>query len=53
MILLLKVNMKSFGARKVLRIISKYIENVVIDAIINNNKEIVINSLDNKNNITI
>ncbi len=51
--IIIKSEYEEFGARKVLRIISKYIENVVIDAIINNNKEIVINSLDNKNNITI
>ena len=51
--IIIKSEYEEFGARKVLRIISKYIENVVIDAIINNSKEVVINSLDNKNNITI
>lgn len=44
---------EEFGARNVLRIISRYIESDVIDAIINNKKEIVIDELDNKNNIVI
>ena len=51
--IIIKSEYEEFGARRVLRIISKYIENAVIDAIINNSKEVVINSLDNKNNITI
>ncbi len=51
--IIIKSEYEEFGARKVLRIISKYIENVVIDAIINNKKEVVINLLDNKNNIVI
>ena len=51
--IVMKSEYEEFGARRILKIISKYIENVVIDSVISNNKVVVIDSLDNKNNITI
>ena len=51
--IVMKSEYEEFGARRISKIISKYIENVVIDSVISNNKVVVIDSLDNKNNITI
>ena len=47
-----KCNFYEFGARRVDKIISKYIENVIIDGIINGSSEVYINSIYNKKNIT-
>ena len=47
-----KCNFYEFGARRVDKIISKYIENVIIDGIISGSSEVYINSIYNKKNIT-
>ena len=47
-----KCNFYEFGARRVDKIISKYIENVIIDGVINSCSEVYINSIYNKKNIT-
>ena len=47
-----KCNFYEFGARRVDKIISKYIENVIIDGVINGSSEVYINSIYNKKNIT-
>ena len=44
-------NFEEFGARKIDKVISKNIENIIIDAIINSEKNVKILSLDNKKNI--
>lgn len=47
-------NYNEFGARKLDKIISKGIENIIIEAIINNDKEVFIDSLNKQNkNITV
>lgn len=51
--IIVKCEYDDFGARKVNKVISDYIENVVIDAIIGNCNEVCISSLDKKNNITV
>ena len=48
-----KCNFYDFGARRIDKIISKDIENIIIDSIINGKKEIVINSICEEKNITI
>ena len=48
-----KCNFFDFGARRIDKIISKDIENIIIDSIINGKKEIVINSICEEKNITI
>jgi len=48
-----KSNFYEFGARKIEKIISRGVENVIIDSIINNKKSIDIVSLNNEKNITI
>ena len=47
-----KCNFYEFGARRVDKIISKYIENVIIDGVISGSSEVYINSIYNKKNIT-
>ena len=42
-----------FGARKINKVISKYVENIIIDAILNNEKNINIEFLENDKNITL
>lgn len=51
--IIVKCEYEDFGARKVNKVISDYIENVIIDAIIGNCNEVCIDSLDKKNNITV
>ena len=48
-----KCNFYDFGARRIDKIISKDIENIIIDSIINGKKEVVINSICEEKNITI
>ena len=48
-----KCNFFDFGARRIDKIISKYIENIIIDSVINGKKEVVINSICEEKNITI
>ena len=51
--IVLRSDFYDFGARKIEKIISKNVENVIIDAIINNEESIHIESLDKEKNITI
>ena len=48
-----KCNFFDFGARRIDKIISKDIENIIIDSVINGKKEVVINSICEEKNITI
>ena len=48
-----KCNFYDFGARRIDKIISKDIENIIIDSVINGKKEVVINSICEEKNITI
>ena len=45
-------NYYDFGARRVEKIISKYVENVIIDNVIANNSFVNVNCIDDKKNIT-
>ena len=44
-----KCDYYDYGARKINKIISKYVENVIIDAVINNDKDVNIERLEEKN----